>query len=648
MEPLWEPDGERIRATLLDGFRRNAEQVARKPLPDYDALHAWSVDEPEAFWELVWEDSDVISATRGDRSLTNPGAMPGARFFPDARLNFAENLLRGPAEQDAIVFQPEGGPSVRLSFGELRDEVAAMTAFLRTQGVGRDDIVAGLLPNLPAAIVGMLASASIGAVWTSCSPDFGVRGIIDRFGQTRPKVLFYANGYLYKGRAIDGRTKAAQVIESLPSVDCAVEVEYPGLEIPSTPQSGAITWDAAISAHANATLEFASLPFNQALYVLYSSGTTGPPKCIHHGAGGTLLKHLAEHRLMCDIRPGDRVFYFTTCGWMMWNWLASALASQATVLLFDGNPMHPGPDALFDYASRESCTFFGTSAKYLDALAKESARPRDAYDLRSLRTVASTGSPLAPASFDYVYDAVHPDVCLSSISGGTDIVGCFVGGNPIGPVWRGEIQAPALGMAVSIVDPSGAAISEGKGELICTRPFPSMPIGFWGDADGSRYEAAYYERFPGVWHHGDYAEFTEHGGVIIHGRSDATLNPGGVRIGTAEIYRVVEAIDAIQEALVVGQERDGDVSVVLFVKLREGHELDEAMTTAIRGRIRSECTPRHVPDKILAITDIPRTRSGKIVELAVRDVINGKVPGNLEALANPEALEQFRDRPELA
>jgi len=647
--PLWTPSADRIAASNLTAFAAAAAARAGRSLEDYESLHAWSVREPEQYWQLVWEFSDVIASTRGATTLSDPDAMPGARFFPQARLNFAENLLRRQGGEDAVVFRGEDQVETRLSWDELREQVAALADFLQAEGVGPGEIVAGFLPNTPAAIVGMLATASLGAAWTSCSPDFGVRGVLDRFGQTEPRVLLCADGYFYKGRAIDSLRRVRELIAELPSVRRVVVAAYttdaPDLsELPA-----AKTLDDVLVEHAGAQSTFTQVGFNDPLYVLYSSGTTGPPKCIVHGVGGTLLKHLAEHQLMCDVRPGDRVFYFTTCGWMMWNWLASALASEATLLLFDGNPAYPDPTALFEYAADERCTLFGTSAKFIASLAQAGARPAEGCDLSALRTITSTGSPLAPESFDYVYEHVASDVCLSSIAGGTDIVGCFVGGNPVGPVWRGEIQAPVLGMSVKIYDPSGNSVHEQKGELVCTRPFPSMPLGFWGDSDGSRYRAAYFDRFPGVWHQGDYAELTEHGGVVIYGRSDSTLNPGGVRIGTAEIYRVVENLEGIVEAVVVGQEWQDDVRVVLFVRLAEGVALDENMVHEVRRRVRAECSPRHVPAKVLAVTDIPRTRSGKIAELAVRDAVHGHpAAGNTEALANPGALSQFRDRSELA
>ncbi len=644
--PLWRPSSARVEQANLTRFAAEAPGTDGR-LRDHAGLHRWSIEQPERFWVHLWDHAGVIARTRGDVALADSAAMPGARFFPDARLNFAENLLRRRGSADALVFRGEDQVEQRLSWDELRKQVGALAEFLRDAGVGPGDVVAGFLPNIPAAIIGMLATSSLGAIWTSCSPDFGTQGVLDRFGQTEPKVLICADGYFYKGRAIDSTARVGAVVAELPSVRKVVVARYIAPSADPGSLAEAVCLEQVIEHYAGAELSFTAVPFNAPLYILYSSGTTGPPKCIVHGVGGTLLKHLAEHQLMCDVKPGDRVFYFTTCGWMMWNWLVSALASEATLLLYDGNPAYPDPTSLFDFAEAERCTLFGTSAKFIDALAKMGAQPAEGRDLSALRTITSTGSPLSPEAFDYVYSAISADVCLSSISGGTDIVGCFVGGDPVGPVWRGEIQAPALGMAVEIFDPDGVPLRGEKGELVCTRPFPSMPIGFWNDPDGSRYQAAYYERFPGVWHQGDYAEFTEHGGVIIHGRSDATLNPGGFRIGTAEIYRVVENIDGVLEAVVVGQDWDDDVRVVLFVRLAEGRALDGELIAEIRNRVRSECSPRHMPAVILTTSDIPRTKSGKVVELTVRDAIHGRPAVNTEALANPEALALFLNRPEL-
>ena len=646
-EPLWQPSAERIAAANLTAFMGQVEHDWGAACQGYAALHDFSITEMEKFWRSVWDFTGVIAETRGDVVLENPDAMPGARFFPGARLNFAENLLRRRGVGDAMVFRGEDKVSYRVSWDGLHDAVSRVSQALAAEGVGEGDRVAGFLPNMPETVIAMLATAALGAVWTSCSPDFGAQGVLDRFGQTEPKVLFCVDGYYYNGKVHDSLARVAEVAAALPSLTRVVVVPYasraPGLGM----LRQGVRLDHFIEPFQAAEIAYRRVAFNAPLYVMYSSGTTGKPKCIVHGVGGTLLKHLEELALQCDVKPGDRVFYFTTCGWMMWNWLVSALGCEATLLLYDGSPFHPDGNALFDFAAAEQATLFGTSAKYIDALAKAGLDPKSGHDLWALRTLTSTGSPLAPEGFDYVYRHVKSDLCLSSIAGGTDIVGCFVGGNPIGPVWRGEIQARCLGMAVEVYDDQGRAIRGEKGELVCTRPFPSMPIGFWDDPGDARYRAAYFEAFPGVWCHGDYIAITGHDGVIIYGRSDATLNPGGVRIGTAEIYRQVEQLGAVQEAVVVGQDWQGDTRVVLFVRLREGEILDDGLVEEIRGRIRAGCTPRHVPAKVFQVADIPRTRSGKIVELAVRDVIHGRPVRNKAALANPEALALYEGLKEL-
>ena len=588
---------------------------------------------------------------KGERLLVDGDRMPGARFFPDARLNFAENLLRGSGQGDAVVFNGEGRVSRRLSWDELRAEVSRAQQALRALGVEKGDRVAAMLPNMPEAVIGMLAATSLGAVWSSCSPDFGVRGVLDRFGQIEPKVFIACDGYWYGGKRIDVTGKLAEIVAQMPSLAATLVVPYLSGDADISGVPGARDWSAALAEHEASDIAYTPVPFDHPLYILFSSGTTGVPKCIVHGTGRVLLQHLKEHRLHCDERPGDRVFYFTTCGWMMWNWLVSALSSEATLLLFDGSPFAPEPTVLFDFAQAERATLFGTSAKYIDACLKAGSEA-DRYGRTTSPPSGSSPPPARPLSaqgFDYVYQAIKPDVQLASISGGTDIVSCFVLGTPLKPVHRSEIQGPGLGMAVDVWREDGTPAPVGeKGELVCTRPFTAMPVGFWNDADGARYRAAYFERFENVWCHGDFAEWTEHGGLIIHGRSDATLNPGGVRIGTAEIYAQVEAMPEIAEALAIGQDWDGDVRVVLFVRLAEGAALDEALTQAIRRRIREGASPRHVPARIVEVADIPRTKSGKIVELAVRDVVHGRPVANKEALANPEALELFRDRPELA
>ena len=646
-KPLWQPSPERIAEANLTAFMGKAGKDHGAKVTDYAELHDWSVREMEAFWPALWDFCGLIAETRGGRVLVDGDRMPGARFFPDARLNYAENLLRGSGPGTAIAFWGEDKVKRRLSFDALNALVSRLQQVLVDLGVGEGDRIAGFMPNMPETVAAMLAATSLGAVWSSCSPDFGVQGVLDRFGQIEPKVLFCPDGYYYNGKTIDSLARVAEFSAALPTLERIIVCPYlsdqpdvSGLE------KGVVLSDAIVGKEAR-PIEFTRVSFNSPLYIMYSSGTTGKPKCIVHGVGGALIQHMKEHKLQCDVKPGDRVFYFTTCGWMMWNWMVSALASEATLVLYDGSPFAPRPEILFDLADAEGITLFGTSAKYLDALKNAGAEPLRSHDLSTVRTITSTGSPLLPEGFDYVYGHIKEDVCLSSISGGTDIVACFVAGNPIGPVWRGEIQARCLGMAVDVYDEDGRPVREEKGELVCTRPFPSMPIYFWDDSDGARYRAAYFERFPGTWCQGDFAEITAHDGLIIYGRSDATLNPGGVRIGTAEIYRQVEKLPEVSESLVIGQDWQGDVRVVLFVKLAEGAELDEALVKCIRTAIREGASPRHVPAKVLAVGDIPRTKSGKIVELAVRDVVHGREVKNKEALANPEALEDYRDRPEL-
>jgi acetoacetyl-CoA synthetase len=643
-QPLWQPSAERVAAANLTRFM---EAVGRKG-HSYAELHRWSIDDRASFWNAVWDFCGVVGE-KGSRVLEDGDRMPGARFFPDARLNFAENLLRRRNGTDAIVFWGEDKVRRRLSWEELFDQVARLAQALAEEGVGVGDRVAGYVPNMPEAVIGMLATASLGATWSSCSPDFGVRGVLDRFGQIEPKVLVMADGYYYNGKAFDLLEKGREVLKELPSVKRTVVFPYTREDAPIEQLPNAVRWADYLGRQKGGAVPFVRVPFNQPLYILYSSGTTGVPKCIVHGVGGTLLQHLKELQLHADVKPGDRVFYFTTCGWMMWNWLVSALACDATLLLYDGSPFYPSGNILFDFADAERMTLFGTSAKWIDSCAKAGLEPAKTHSLATVRTMTSTGSPLSPESFDYVYEKVKRDLALASISGGTDIVSCFVLGNPIGPVWRGEIQALGLGMAVEVWREDGSRAATGeKGELVCTKPFPSMPVAFWNDPDGQKYFNAYFARFPGVWCHGDYAAITEHGGMVIYGRSDAVLNPGGVRIGTAEIYRQVEQIPEVLESLVIGQDWNNDVRIVLFVKLREGVALDAALEDRIRRQIRANASPRHVPAKILQVADIPRTKSGKIVELAVRDVVHGRPVKNKEALANPEALDLFKDRPELA
>ncbi|HEY3884254.1 MAG TPA: acetoacetate--CoA ligase, partial [Vicinamibacterales bacterium] len=644
--PIWTPSPGRIAHANLTRFIALLNRRHGVTIASYGPLYQWSLSHPLEFWSAMW-DFAGIRGSKGARAAVDVDRMdPGARFFPDGTLNFAENALAG-GDGPAIVFRSESGLRRMLTWRELRAGVAAFAAALGAAGVRRGDRVAGYLPNLPETIVAALGASSIGAIWSSCSPDFGVQGLVDRFGQIEPRVLVCADGYVYGGKTFDSLARVRDALDRLPTVERTVVVPYTREKPALDGVRAAAVWSDFVGPHRGAALAFEPFPFNHPLYILYSSGTTGVPKCIVHGAGGTLIQHLKEHQLHCDIHAGDRVFYFTTCGWMMWNWLVTALASNAAILLYDGAPFYPDGRVLFDFADETAMTLFGTSAKYIDAVSKAGLRPRETHSLASVRTMTSTGSPLLPESFDFVYAHIKRDIHLASISGGTDIVSCFVGGNPIGPVWRGEIQARALGMSVEVFDDQGRSVRTQAGELVCTMPFPSMPVRFWNDPEGSKYRAAYFERCPGVWTHGDWAELTEHDGVIIYGRSDAVLNPGGVRIGTAEIYRQVERLPQIVESLVVAQKWHGDERIVLFVKLRDGLELDRVLADQIRRTIRESTSPRHVPARIVQVHDIPRTRSGKIVELAVRDVIHGRPVANREALANPEALEEFANRLEL-
>ncbi len=629
---LWQPDPARSRRAHLTRFMRRLEVRRGIELPDYARLHRWSIDSAAAFWGELSAFCDLRWRRFPDGVLEDGDRNPGARWFPGGTLNFAENLLREPDERPALVWRDETGGRGAFTRRQLRAEVGRVAAGFHGLGVGPGDRVAGLLPNGPEAVVAMLAASSIGATWSSCSPDFGASAVLDRFGQIAPKVLVASAGYRYAGRDFDCRATVTTLRAQLPGLVAVVGTG----ELP-----GALDWQDFGTPGAEPA--FAALPFDHPLYILYSSGTTGPPKGIVHGAGGTLLQHLKEHLLHVDLHRDDRLCYFTTCGWMMWNWQVSALATGATVVLYDGSPAHPAPDALWHLAAEEGVTVLGTSPRYLAGLAKAGLRPRGQHRLGALRTVLSTGSPLAPELFDWVYESVKPDVQLASISGGTDIVACFALGNPLLPVHRGELQCAGLGMAVDVFDDAGRPLPARRGELVCTRPFPSQPVGFWGDADGSRYRRAYFARFPGVWAHGDYAEHTAAGGFLIHGRSDATLNPGGVRIGTAELYRVVEALPEVLESLAVGRKHDGDEHIVLFVVLGEGLALDDVLAGCIRDAVRRELSPRHVPARVLQVPGLPRTRSGKLSELAVRALVNGEAPANREALANPEVLDHFRN-----
>ncbi len=636
-EILWEPSADRVAGARITAFMRLAAARTGLDFPDYAALHAWSVADREAFWRLVWEFCGVCGDGPGDAVLEDPGPMPGARWFPEARLNYAENLLQGEPEETVLIFAAEDGRRRGWTRDRLRREAARVAAGLRADGVGPGDRVAGFLPNIPESVAAMLGAASLGAVWSSCSPDFGPQGVIDRLGQISPKVLFVTSGYFYNGRTIAVDETITSLRSHLDSLVRVVQVPYP-----ETPANGRdlTPWPEYGDPQAPLTCE--RLPFDHPLFIMFSSGTTGLPKCMVHGVGGTLLQHLKEHQLHCDLGPGDRLFYYTTCGWMMWNWLVSGLASGAAIVLYEGSPVRPHT-VLWDLAAEVGITVLGASARWIAACGKFGLRPAEEVDLGSLRTILSTGSPLAPESFDYVYHHVKRDVQLSSISGGTDIISCFALGCPVLPVRRGELQCKGLGMRVEVFNADGRPVTGAKGELVCTAAFPSMPVGFWNDPDGAKYHQAYFTRYEGIWCHGDFAEVTPSGGLIIHGRSDTVLNPGGVRIGTAEIYRVVDRLPEVAESLVVGQKHGADVRVLLFVVPAEGVELTPELARRIRDEIRSATSPRHAPARIMAVPAVPRTRSGKLMETAVRRILEGLEVDNIEAVANPEAMVYFRE-----
>jgi len=664
-EPLWTPSVDDIRRANLTRFieQVRASGPSTRGITDYDALYDWSVRDLEQFWSHVWRfcgvrastgapDPDHNTVLIGRDRVAPPDPQLGPRWFPGARLNFAANLLRYRDDRDALVFWNEHGAQRRLTFAELHDQVERIAVGLRDVGVQAGDRVAGFMPNLPETVIAMLATTSLGAIWSSCSPDFGVNGVLDRFGQIQPRVLFCADGYRYGDRTIDCLARVRDIADRIPSIERVIVVQYVDERADISPIRESVAWP-----HFGSTASpwsYSALPFDHPVYIMYSSGTTGLPKCMVHGAGGTLLQHLKELVLHTDLTRDDRIFYFTTCGWMMWNWLVSSLTVGATVVLYDGAPILRSRSILWDMAEAERITVFGTSAKWLALTEKEGRRPMETHDLGALRSILSTGSPLAPHSFDYVYAHVKRDVRLSSISGGTDIISCFALGNPVAPVYRGEIQTRGLGMKVEVFDDGGRPIVGEAGELVCTAPFPSMPIAFWNDPDGAKYRAAYFEQYPNTWRHGDWAELTPRGGMVIYGRSDATLNPGGVRIGTAEIYRQVEQLEDVIESLVIAQTVPGesgpgaDVRIVLFVRLADGVTLTEALEDAIRTQIRTNASPHHVPKKIVQVADIPRTISGKISELAVRAVVHGRPVTNSDALANPQSLELFRDLPDLA
>ena len=650
-QKLWEPSQQAIERAQITEFAQWIVRRLKLDLNSYPDFYRWTVDNPEEFWSSVWEWCGVIASRKGSTVLVDGDKMPGAKWFPEARLNFAENLLRRGDRGDALVFWDETGFRHRVSYADLYSDVSRAAQALKALGLRAGDRAAAFIPNMPETVVFALAAISQGIVWSSCSPDFGTDGVLDRFGQIEPKVLFCADGYIYNGQRHDSLERVREIAAQLPSVRKVVVAsnldERPDVtEIPN-----AVTMEEWLRRYTPGDIDYAQMPFDHPLYILFTSGTTGKPKCIVHGAGGSLLSGLKMYKLQFDVRPGDRFFYYTTCNWVMWNLLFAGLSAEASLMLYDGSPFARGARMLFDFAAEERFTQFGTSAKFIDAIAKRGLRPRETHDLSSVRMIISTGSPLVPESYDYVYAHVKEDVCLSSISGGTDIMAAFADANPILPVYRGELQCRSLGLAVEVFDEEGRPVVGKKGELVCTKPFPSMPLGFWNDRHHEKYRSAYFDKFPNVWCHGDWVELTERGTMIVYGRSDATLNPGGVRIGTAELYRQVEKVDEVEEAVAIGQlwppDKPSDTRVVLFVKLREGLVLDAALEERIRTGIRDNATPRHVPAKIIQVADIPRTKNNKVVEIAVRAVVHGMPVGNTDALANPEALELYRDLPEL-
>ena len=643
---LWEPSAEKIRQSNMWAFMQQVNRDHGKTFETYSDLWQWSVDDIGAFWQAVWEYGQVIASAPAEQAIEDPRKMPGARWFPGARLNFAENLLRYRDDQTALVFYGEDQIRRRLSYAQLYAEVTRVAGALKDMGIQPGDRVVGFIPNMPETIIAMLAATSLGATWSSCSPDFGIKGVLDRFGQIKPRVLFTADGYFFKGKAIDSLERVGQILLHIDTVEKVVVIPYTQSSPDISGIAGGVRFD-EFSPAVQAPLEFAQLPFGHPLYIMYSSGTTGLPKCMVQSAGGILLQQMKEHLLHTDLKREDTIFYFTTCGWMMWNWLVCGLSVGATLVLYDGNPFHPGPEALWQMAEAEKISVFGTSAGYLAALMATGLNPREQYDLKALRALLSTGSPLSIEGFEFVYRDIKSDLQLSSISGGTDINGCFALGNPIGPVYPGELQCRGLGMRVEAFDENGKPVINQQGELVCTAPSPSMPVYFWDDADGSKYHSAYFDVYPGVWRHGDYIEINDRGGVTIYGRSDATLNPGGVRIGTAEIYRQVEILPEIADSLVVGQSWKNDVRVILFVKMADGVDLSDELKATIRQTIRTHASPRHVPAKIIAVPDIPYTLNMKKVEIAVKKTIQGESVRNKDALKNPEVLDFYASITEL-
>jgi acetoacetyl-CoA synthetase len=645
---LWKPSEERVKESTLYRFMSFANKRHGLSLKDYDGLYRWSTDRIADFWADLWDFVDVKASKAYDRVIEEPWSMPGAKWFPGAKLNFAENLLRFRDDSVALAFHGEDHPRVEVTYAELYDEVARLAKSLRSMGVKPGDRVAGFMPNMPATVAAMLAAASVGAVWSSCSPDFGIKGVLDRFGQIKPRVLFAADGYFFKGKVFDSMPRVAEIIAQLPSIEKVVIVPCVSEKPDVSGMKGAVLYEDFMAREKGLSIEFEQLPFDHPLYIMFTSGTTGLPKCMVQGAGGILLNQQKELRLHSDLRREDAIFYFTTCGWMMWNWLVSSLAVGAKLVLFDGNPFHPDPGILWRIAEEEGITIFGTSAGYIAALIGESYEPGKRHDLSRLRTVLSTGSPLSEEGFEFVYRSIKPDVQLSSISGGSDINGCFFVGNPMGPVYSGELQCRGLGMKVDAFDDNGKSIVNKQGELVVLAPEPSMPIYFWDDPEGTKYRAAYFDTYPGVWRHSDYVLINDHGGAVIYGRSDATLNPGGVRIGTAEIYRQVEMVSDVADSIVIGQDWKNDVRVILFVKMAQGKRLDDAVRDKIRKTIRQNASPRHVPAKIIEVPDIPYTLNMKKVELAVKRTVEGKPVTNKDALKNPECLEVFANMKELS
>ena len=666
---IWTPSQQRIADSNMQDFLRQAntlaqQQVLAKELHNYQQLHQWSIDEPALFWSLVWQDSHLVPALEKPINDTEQlkqvfktaTTFYDAQWFNQLEMNFAENLLQRRDDASALISCGEPslnqGQDRSVSYKELYNQVAKLAHSLKAMGVEQGDRVAAFMPNTQETVIAMLATTSLGAIWSSCSPDFGLQGVIDRFGQIEPKVLFTTDGYFYGGKTLDSLPKIQQICAQLTSLEQVIVIPHLSLgqtnplELPNIPILATHSWQQTLNNDCN-EVQFNRLPFNHPLYIMYSSGTTGVPKCIVHSAGGTLIQHAKELRLHTDVKPDDTIFYYSTCGWMMWNWLVSSLSIGATVVLYDGSPFYPDGHYLWQMAERHKVSIFGTSAKYLAALEKAGIKPKQDNDLSHLKAVLSTGSPLSHESFDYVYRDIKQDICLSSISGGTDIISCFALGNPILPVYRGELQCLGLGMAVDIYNDARQSLLQEKGELVCTQPFPSCPIQFWQDPDNQKFQQAYFDQFDAIWAHGDYGEITEHGGLIIHGRSDAVLNPGGVRIGTAEIYRQVEKLDEVTESIAIGQQWKEDVRVVLFVILQDKLTLNADLERLIRQQIRSHTTPRHVPAKIIQVTDIPRTISGKIVELAVRKVVHNDIVKNTDALKNPEALDLYKNLPEL-